>query len=135
MLLVPHTPQQPTQRCSPHPQATVIMKYLSQFGFLPWTTKRYAGINLEKPFSLPNILGIEKKDSFAMCDLFQLLVLFFHRTTMKVRPACVLGPVCTPQPRVPQPVSPWVPQSICSPNLCVPQPVCVPSTCIYAYVP
>ncbi|XP_054995933.1 piezo-type mechanosensitive ion channel component 1-like [Sorex araneus] len=64
-------------------QVTVLVKYLSQFGFLPWTTKRYAGISREKPYSLPNIVGIEKKDGYALCDLLQLLVLFFHRATMK----------------------------------------------------
>ncbi|XP_075383802.1 piezo-type mechanosensitive ion channel component 2-like [Tenrec ecaudatus] len=64
-------------------EATVLVKYMSQFGFFPWTTKRYAGINGEKPFSLPNLIGVEKKDHFALCDLLQLGILFFHRSTLK----------------------------------------------------
>ncbi|XP_012583598.1 PREDICTED: piezo-type mechanosensitive ion channel component 1-like [Condylura cristata] len=63
--------------------ATIVVKYFSQFGFLPWTTRRYAGISRDKPFSPPNILGVEKKDSYVLCDLLQLLLLFFHRSAMK----------------------------------------------------
>ena len=63
-----------------------MVKYFSQFGLFPWTTKRYAGINREKPFSLPNILGVEKRDGSELGDLVQLLALFFHRSTLQVRP-------------------------------------------------
>ncbi|XP_043336503.1 piezo-type mechanosensitive ion channel component 2-like [Cervus canadensis] len=64
-------------------EATVVVKYFSQFGLFPWTTKRYAGINREKPFSLPNILGVEKRDGSELGDLVQLLALFFHRSTLQ----------------------------------------------------
>ncbi|KAI4575656.1 hypothetical protein MJG53_011859 [Ovis ammon polii x Ovis aries] len=64
-------------------EATVVVKYFSQFGLFPWTTKCYTGINREKPFSLPNILRVEKRDGFMLGDLVQLLALFFHRSTMQ----------------------------------------------------
>ena len=67
-------------------QATVVVKYFSQFGLFPWTTKHYAGIHREKPFALPNIIGVEEQDGSVLCDLLQLLALFFHRSTTKVRP-------------------------------------------------
>ncbi|XP_071067930.1 piezo-type mechanosensitive ion channel component 2-like [Dasypus novemcinctus] len=83
MLSVPRPSRRFWMAAIYYTEATVVVKYFSQFGFFPWTTKQYAGINREKPFSLPNILGIEKKDDFALCDLVQLLVLLFHRSTME----------------------------------------------------
>ncbi|XP_060052019.1 piezo-type mechanosensitive ion channel component 2-like [Erinaceus europaeus] len=84
MLSIPRPSRRFWMAAIYYTEATVMIKYFSQFGFLPWTTKRYAGISREKPFSLPNIIGIEKKDGYVLCDLLQLLVLFFHRSTMKV---------------------------------------------------
>ena len=63
-----------------------MVKYFSQFGLFPWTTKRYAGIIREKLFSLPSILRVEKRDGSMLGDLVQLLALFSHRSTMQVRP-------------------------------------------------
>lgn len=61
-----------------------MVKYFFQFGFFPWTTKVYCGINAEEPFVLPNIVGIEKKDGYVYFDLLQLLALFFHKYILKV---------------------------------------------------
>lgn len=65
-------------------QLTVVVKYFFQFGFFPWTTSAYRGINSERPFALPNIVGVEKKDGYVLFDLIQLLALFFHRSILKV---------------------------------------------------
>nr|XP_025041544.1 piezo-type mechanosensitive ion channel component 2-like [Pelodiscus sinensis] len=64
-------------------EITVVVKYFAQFGFFPWTTKLYCGINAEEPFVLPNIVGIEKKNGYVHFDLVQLLALFFHRSILK----------------------------------------------------
>lgn len=61
-----------------------MIKYVFQFGFFPWTTKIYRGINADEPFVLPNMAGVEKKDGYVHYDLVQLLALFFHRYTLKV---------------------------------------------------
>lgn len=65
-------------------QLTVVVKYFFQFGFFPWTTSAYRGINADRPFALPNIIGVEKKDGYVLFDLIQLLALFFHRSILKV---------------------------------------------------
>uniref|UniRef100_A0A8C6M9N2 Piezo-type mechanosensitive ion channel component n=1 Tax=Nothobranchius furzeri TaxID=105023 RepID=A0A8C6M9N2_NOTFU len=62
---------------------TEVVKYFFQFGFFPWTTSAYRGINAEQPFALPNIIGVEKKDGYVLFDLIQLLALFFHRSILK----------------------------------------------------
>ncbi|XP_029974309.1 piezo-type mechanosensitive ion channel component 2 [Salarias fasciatus] len=64
-------------------ELTVVVKYFFQFGFFPWTTSAYRGINAERPFALPNIIGVEKKDGYVLFDLIQLLALFFHRSILK----------------------------------------------------
>ncbi|XP_074868260.1 piezo-type mechanosensitive ion channel component 2-like [Carettochelys insculpta] len=64
-------------------EVTVVVKYFAQFGFFPWTTKLYCGVNAEEPFVLPNIIGIEKKNGYVHFDLVQLLALFFHRSILK----------------------------------------------------
>ena len=66
------------------PQLTVVVKYFFQFGFFPWTTSSYRGINADRPFAMPNIIGVEKKDGYVLFDLIQLLALFFHRSILKV---------------------------------------------------
>ncbi|MEQ2216976.1 hypothetical protein XENOCAPTIV_027894, partial [Xenoophorus captivus] len=53
------------------------------FGFFPWTTSTYRGINADRPFALPNIIGVEKKDGYVLFELIQLLALFFHRSILK----------------------------------------------------
>nr|XP_020660013.1 piezo-type mechanosensitive ion channel component 2-like [Pogona vitticeps] len=64
-------------------EITVVIKSFFQFGFFPWTTEIYRGINAEEPFVLPNMAGVEKKDGYVHYDLVQLLALFFHRYTLK----------------------------------------------------
>ncbi|KAJ8332691.1 hypothetical protein SKAU_G00424800 [Synaphobranchus kaupii] len=64
-------------------EITVVVKYCFQFGFFPWTTSAYRGINAARPFALPNIVGVEKKDGYVLFDLLQLLALFFHRSILK----------------------------------------------------
>uniref|UniRef100_A0A8C5GET0 Piezo-type mechanosensitive ion channel component n=1 Tax=Gouania willdenowi TaxID=441366 RepID=A0A8C5GET0_GOUWI len=64
-------------------ELTVVVKYFFQFGFFPWTSSAYRGINAERPYALPNILGVEKKDGYVLFDLIQLLALFFHRSILK----------------------------------------------------
>nr|XP_020470497.1 piezo-type mechanosensitive ion channel component 2-like [Monopterus albus] len=64
-------------------ELNVVVKYFSQFGFFPWTTSTYRGINAERPFALPNMVGVEKKDGYVLFDLIQLLALFFHRSILK----------------------------------------------------
>ncbi|OWK03249.1 hypothetical protein Celaphus_00007796 [Cervus elaphus hippelaphus] len=83
MLSVPRPSKRFWMAAIYYTEATVVVKYFSQFGLFPWTTKRYAGINREKPFSLPNILGVEKRDGSELGDLVQLLALFFHRSTLQ----------------------------------------------------
>ncbi|CAM9493507.1 unnamed protein product [Rangifer tarandus platyrhynchus] len=83
MLSVPRPSKRFWMAAIYYTEATVVVKYFSQFGLFPWTTKRYAGINREKPFSLPNILGVEKRDGSVLGDLVQLLALFFHRNTLQ----------------------------------------------------
>uniref|UniRef100_A0A673XM72 Piezo-type mechanosensitive ion channel component 2-like n=1 Tax=Salmo trutta TaxID=8032 RepID=A0A673XM72_SALTR len=61
----------------------VVVKYFFQFGFFPWTTSVYRGINADRPFALPNIIGVEKKYGYVLFDLIQMLALFFHRSILK----------------------------------------------------
>lgn len=77
---------------APVSQLTVVVKYFFQFGFFPWTTSAYRGINADRPFALPNIIGVEKKDGYVLFDLIQLLALFFHRSILKVRIDLLLIP-------------------------------------------
>lgn len=79
---------------APVSQLTVVVKYFFQFGFFPWTTSAYRGINADRPFALPNIIGVEKKDGYVLFDLIQLLALFFHRSILKVRKDLLLKLAC-----------------------------------------
>lgn len=45
-----------------------------QFEILPWNKNQ----NIS-PFFPPRIIGIEKKDEYALWDLLLLLIVFFHR--------------------------------------------------------
>ncbi|XP_044515574.1 piezo-type mechanosensitive ion channel component 2-like [Gracilinanus agilis] len=84
MLSVPRPPKRFWMAAIFYTEAAVVVKYFSQFGFFPWTTKLYAGIHGEKPFALPNLVGIEKKSGYVHYDLVQLLALFYHRSILKV---------------------------------------------------
>nr|XP_057939289.1 piezo-type mechanosensitive ion channel component 2 [Doryrhamphus excisus] len=83
MLSVPRPTKRFWMTAIIYTELNVVVKYFFQFGFFPWTTSAYRGINAERPFALPNILGIEKKDGYVLFDLIQLLALFFHRSILK----------------------------------------------------
>ncbi|KAA0195893.1 hypothetical protein HAZT_HAZT005783 [Hyalella azteca] len=53
----------------------VMVKYLFQFDFFPWNQEE----RLNQPFWPPRIMGVEKKERYAIYDLALLLVIFFHR--------------------------------------------------------
>ncbi|KAL6119927.1 uncharacterized protein ACO6RY_04388 [Pungitius sinensis] len=83
MLSVPRPTKRFWMTAIIYTELTVVVKYFSQFGFFPWTTSAYRGINAERPFAMPNIIGVEKKDGYVLFDLIQLLALFFHRSILK----------------------------------------------------
>ncbi|KTG32214.1 hypothetical protein cypCar_00025525, partial [Cyprinus carpio] len=83
MLSVPRPTKRFWMTAIIYTQLTVVVKYFSQFGFFPWTTTAYRGINAERAFAVPNIVGIEKKDGYVLLDLIQLIALFFHRSILK----------------------------------------------------
>ncbi|XP_053280799.1 piezo-type mechanosensitive ion channel component 2 [Pleuronectes platessa] len=83
MLSVPRPSKRFWMTAIIYTELTVVVKYFFQFGFFPWTTSAYRGINAELPFALPNIIGVEKKDGYVLMDLIQLLALFFHRSILK----------------------------------------------------
>ncbi|XP_077433447.1 piezo-type mechanosensitive ion channel component 2 isoform X2 [Vanacampus margaritifer] len=83
MLSVPRPSKRFWMTAIIYTELNVVVKYFFQFGFFPWTTSAYRGINAERPFALPNIIGVEKKDGYVLFDLIQLLALFFHRSILK----------------------------------------------------
>ncbi|XP_028841723.1 piezo-type mechanosensitive ion channel component 2 [Denticeps clupeoides] len=83
MLSVPRPTKRFWMTAIIYTELTVLVKYFFQFGFFPWTTSAYRGINADRPFALPNIVGVEKKDGYVLFDLLQLLALFFHRSILK----------------------------------------------------
>ncbi|XP_041859109.1 piezo-type mechanosensitive ion channel component 2 [Melanotaenia boesemani] len=83
MLSVPRPTKRFWMTAIIYTELTVVVKYFFQFGFFPWTTSAYRGINADRPFALPNIIGVEKKDGYVLFDLIQLLALFFHRSILK----------------------------------------------------
>ncbi|XP_071331067.1 piezo-type mechanosensitive ion channel component 2 [Trachinotus anak] len=83
MLSVPRPTKRFWMTAIVYTELTVVVKYFFQFGFFPWTTSAYRGINAERPFALPNIIGVEKKNGYVLFDLIQLLSLFFHRSILK----------------------------------------------------
>ncbi|XP_034551393.1 piezo-type mechanosensitive ion channel component 2 [Notolabrus celidotus] len=83
MLSVPRPTKRFWMTAIIYTELNVVVKYFFQFGFFPWTTSAYRGINADRPFALPNIIGVEKKNGYVLFDLIQLLALFFHRSILK----------------------------------------------------
>ncbi|XP_072269767.1 piezo-type mechanosensitive ion channel component 2-like [Pyxicephalus adspersus] len=83
MLSVPRPTKRFWMTAIIYTEITVVIKYSFQFGFFPWTSTVYRSMNADKPFRLPNIIGIEKKDGYVHFDLIQLLALFLHRSILK----------------------------------------------------
>ncbi|XP_056403769.1 piezo-type mechanosensitive ion channel component 2-like isoform X1 [Hyla sarda] len=83
MLSVPRPTKRFWMTAIIYTEITVVIKYSFQFGFFPWTSTVYRSMNTDKPFRLPNIIGIEKKDGYVLFDLIQLLALFLHRSILK----------------------------------------------------
>ncbi|XP_066435636.1 piezo-type mechanosensitive ion channel component 2 isoform X4 [Eleutherodactylus coqui] len=81
MLSVPRPSKRFWMAAIVYTEVTIVIKYFFQFGFFPWN------FNLElykdKPYHVPNILGVEKKEGYVHYDLVQLLALFFHRSILK----------------------------------------------------
>ncbi|XP_044149385.1 piezo-type mechanosensitive ion channel component 2 isoform X3 [Bufo gargarizans] len=81
MLSVPRPSKRFWMAAIVYTEVTIVIKYFFQFGFFPWN------INLElykdKPYHVPNIIGVEKKEGYVLYDLLQLLALFFHRSILK----------------------------------------------------
>ena len=63
-------------------QVTIVVKYFFQFGFFPFNQN--LAMNKNKPYHPPNLIGTEKKEGYVHYDLIQLLILFFHRSILKV---------------------------------------------------
>ncbi|KAG7166218.1 Piezo-type mechanosensitive ion channel component-like [Homarus americanus] len=60
-------------------EVIVVIKYLFQFDFFPWNQVE----RLNAPFWPPRIVGVEKKNRYAVYDLALLLIVFFHRFMLK----------------------------------------------------
>ncbi|XP_047198071.1 piezo-type mechanosensitive ion channel component 2 [Hippoglossus stenolepis] len=80
MLSVPRPSKRYWMTAIVYTEVTIVIKYFFQFGFLNLSLK---GTDKNKPFYLPNIIGVEKKDGYVHYDLVQLLALFFHRSILK----------------------------------------------------
>ncbi|XP_067904575.1 piezo-type mechanosensitive ion channel component 2-like [Heterodontus francisci] len=83
MLSVPRPKKRFWMLAILYTEITVVVKYCFQFGFFPWTSISYRVLYFNRPFYLPNIIGIEKKDGYVHYDLIQLLALFLHRSVLK----------------------------------------------------
>ncbi|XP_064455562.1 piezo-type mechanosensitive ion channel component-like isoform X2 [Ornithodoros turicata] len=63
-------------------EAVVVAKYFFQFDFFDWSDSSA----MTRPFDAPKTIGIEKRkgySDYALYDLMLLLVVFFHRFTLK----------------------------------------------------
>ncbi|KAM8945740.1 piezo-type mechanosensitive ion channel component 2-like [Pelodytes ibericus] len=97
MLSVPRPTKRFWMTAIIYTEITVVIKYSFQFGFFPWTSTVYRSMNADKPFQLPNIIGIEKKDGYVHFDLIQLLALFLHRSILKCHGLWDNKEVCLPE--------------------------------------
>ncbi|XP_049867605.1 piezo-type mechanosensitive ion channel component [Pectinophora gossypiella] len=61
-------------------EVIVLIKSMFQFEILPWNQK---AIPANMPFTAPRIIGIERKQNYALYDLLLLLIIFLHRFMLK----------------------------------------------------
>ncbi|XP_072936933.1 piezo-type mechanosensitive ion channel component isoform X3 [Epargyreus clarus] len=61
-------------------EVIVLIKSMFQFEILPWNQK---AIPANMPFTAPRIIGIERKNNYALYDLLLLLIIFLHRFMLK----------------------------------------------------
>jgi len=64
-------------------EAVVVIKYIFQFNIFPWNQSTTASNQML--INTIAIIGVEKKEHFALFDLFALLIIFLHRTILKVK--------------------------------------------------
>ncbi|MGH0135183.1 UNVERIFIED_CONTAM: hypothetical protein FKN15_012193 [Acipenser sinensis] len=81
MLSVPRPSKRFWMMAIVYTEVAIVIKYFFQFGFFPFNQN--LGVNKNKPYHPPNIIGIEKKKGYVLYDLLQLLTLFFHRSILK----------------------------------------------------
>ncbi|KAJ8407001.1 hypothetical protein AAFF_G00292770 [Aldrovandia affinis] len=81
MLSVPRPSKRFWMTAIVYTEVTIVIKYFFQFSFFPFN--KNPSQNKNKPYHLPNIIGVEKKDGYVLYDLLQLLALFFHRSILK----------------------------------------------------
>ena len=63
-----------------------MVKYLFKFQFIDINDcNREGGLEKDSPLCPPRIIGIERDGHTSAYDLLLLLVLFFHRYSLKVR--------------------------------------------------
>ncbi|XP_077126303.1 piezo-type mechanosensitive ion channel component 2 isoform X5 [Ranitomeya variabilis] len=81
MLSVPRPSKRFWMAAIVYTEVTIVIKYFFQFGFFPWN--KFLDLYKDKPYHVPNIIGVEKKEGYVHYDLVQLLALFFHRSILK----------------------------------------------------
>ncbi|XP_060762172.1 piezo-type mechanosensitive ion channel component 2 isoform X2 [Neoarius graeffei] len=81
MLSVPRPSKRFWMTAIIYTEVTIVIKYFFQFSFFPFNQN--LEVNRKKPYHLPNIIGVEKKDGYVHYDLVQLLALFFHRSILR----------------------------------------------------
>ncbi|CAD5110764.1 DgyrCDS132 [Dimorphilus gyrociliatus] len=57
-------------------EVIVVVKYLFQFSFFSWNSSKSEAV-------WPSIIGVDKKDNYALLDLFLLVCLFIHRSNLR----------------------------------------------------
>ncbi|XP_071784673.1 piezo-type mechanosensitive ion channel component 1-like isoform X3 [Asterias amurensis] len=83
MLSVPRPTKRFWVTVITYTQVVVILKYFFQFYFYPWNTVEEMNTNASNPLWWPYILGIDRKDKYAVVDLCILLAAFFHRSILR----------------------------------------------------
>lgn len=75
-------------------QVVIVVKYLFKFQFIDINDcNREDGLEKNSPLCPPRMIGIERDGHTSAYDLLLLLVLFFHRYSLKVRLSLVYNPL------------------------------------------